>query len=165
MQIGNVLLYYVAKNILHNEHATILPANIFLSLALGVSVVAILYWARGKNIIVKYNAFLGIFALAFISLFAEASFYTLLIFIPLYYAYQNKNKLIINYTVTCIIILIINLLYATSFWQTGYQWMMIAALPLMLAYNGQRGALNLKYFFYAFYPVHLWIMYLLSNVL
>ena len=31
----------------------------------------------------------------------------------------------------------------------------LLALPLILLYNGKRGKLRLKYFFYAFYPLHL----------
>lgn len=35
------------------------------------------------------------------------------------------------------------------------QILSLAALPLLLCYNGRRGKWNLKYFFYIFYPVHL----------
>ncbi len=31
----------------------------------------------------------------------------------------------------------------------------LLALPPILLYNGKRGNLRLKYFFYAFYPLHL----------
>ncbi len=34
----------------------------------------------------------------------------------------------------------------------------LAALPLLLCYNGKRGQANLKYFFYIFYPAHLVIL-------
>lgn len=40
----------------------------------------------------------------------------------------------------------------------GIQFFSLAALPLLYAYNGNRGRLNLKYFFYIFYPVHLVIL-------
>ncbi|HIX64425.1 MAG TPA: hypothetical protein H9852_08375, partial [Candidatus Mediterraneibacter colneyensis] len=45
-----------------------------------------------------------------------------------------------------------------------FQWMMIGALPLMLLYNNKRGR-NTKWFFYFFYPIHIILLALLSNVL
>lgn len=39
-----------------------------------------------------------------------------------------------------------------------YQWTMILALPVMHFYNGQRGAGH-KWFFYAYYPLHSWLLY------
>ena len=44
---------------------------------------------------------------------------------------------------------------------TCYQWMEVFAAPLMLLYNGQRGAGHKK-LFYWFYPVHVYVLYALS---
>ncbi len=44
---------------------------------------------------------------------------------------------------------------------TYYEWMGVFAAPLMLWYNGQRGAGH-KRLFYAFYPAHIYILYALS---
>lgn len=41
----------------------------------------------------------------------------------------------------------------------------LAAIPLLLAYNGKRGKLNLKYYFYIFYPLHLLVLQGLSMVI
>lgn len=44
---------------------------------------------------------------------------------------------------------------------TYYEWMGVFAAPLMLGYNGRRGA-GYKKLFYAFYPAHVYILYALS---
>ena len=40
----------------------------------------------------------------------------------------------------------------------GIQHYALLSLPLLLLYNGQRGKVNMKYFFYIFYPVHLVVL-------
>ena len=44
----------------------------------------------------------------------------------------------------------------------GNQWYGLLAMPLLLLYNGQRGASKLKYLFYIFYPAHLAAIYLID---
>jgi hypothetical protein len=46
----------------------------------------------------------------------------------------------------------------------GVQWMMVfAAIPIVL-YNGTRGR-GYKYFFYLFYPAHIYVFYVVSSLL
>ncbi|HDR7794075.1 TPA: conjugal transfer protein TraX [Bacillus luti] len=47
----------------------------------------------------------------------------------------------------------------------NYQWMMIFALPFLLLYSGQRGYNSTwsKYMFYVFYPVHIWLLYIIGQ--
>ena len=43
-------------------------------------------------------------------------------------------------------------------------WLFVSVLPLLALYNGQRGkqsAFN-RYFFYVFYPLHLWLLALVA---
>ena len=47
----------------------------------------------------------------------------------------------------------------------GNQWFALAAIPLLLSYNGQRGKWKIGRLFYFYYPVHLVIIYLLSLIL
>lgn len=42
------------------------------------------------------------------------------------------------------------------------QWFSLFAVVPLLFYNGERGRLKLKYFFYAYYPLHIALIYALS---
>lgn len=44
------------------------------------------------------------------------------------------------------------------------QWMMIFAIIPILLYNGQKGR-GMKYFFYIFYPAHIWILYIVASMI
>ena len=43
--------------------------------------------------------------------------------------------------------------------------MMVFALPLLWYYNGKKGKYSLKYLFYCFYPLHIWLLYLVHTML
>ncbi len=43
-----------------------------------------------------------------------------------------------------------------------YIWYSFLALPILILYSGKRGKHKLKYFFYAFYPLHLGLIYLIK---
>lgn len=47
----------------------------------------------------------------------------------------------------------------------GNQWFALAAVPLLLCYNGQRGKWKMGRFFYWYYPAHLVVIYLLGQIL
>lgn len=47
----------------------------------------------------------------------------------------------------------------------GNQWWALAAVPLLMCYNGQRGKANIGKLFYWYYPVHLVVIYGLSLVI
>ena len=42
-----------------------------------------------------------------------------------------------------------------------YQWMMLLVIPFFFLYNGKKGK-NLKWFYYLFYPLHVWGLYALG---
>lgn len=69
----------------------------------------------------------------------------------MYYFHQSKKKETI---LGCLALTIGNPIEVFSF----------AIYPLTARYNGQRG-LNMKYFFYAFYPVHIFLLALASQLL
>ena len=46
----------------------------------------------------------------------------------------------------------------------GVQWYALLAIPLLIIYNGERGKMKLKNFFYIYYPAHLAVIYLIGLV-
>jgi len=44
----------------------------------------------------------------------------------------------------------------------GIQWYSLLSVPLLALYNGERGRLKMKWFFYIYYPLHLGVIYLIS---
>jgi len=59
----------------------------------------------------------------------------------------------------------INLMYiGSNIFKVQYQWGMIFALPIILLYNYKQGE-KYKYFFYFFYPIHIFLFWLISNLL
>lgn len=95
----------------------------------------------------------------------EGSIYFVLGGVLLYFAKESRLKLTVAY-------LIFTIVFAGSFGLGGltaewllyhnYQWMMIAALPIMLCYNGRRGA-DLKWLFYILYPAHIYLLCIIGS--
>jgi len=56
-------------------------------------------------------------------------------------------------------------LVCVAFTRSTLQWYALLALPLLFLYSGKRGKLRLKYFFYIFYPVHLAIFEIISDMI
>lgn len=100
--------------------------------------------------------------------FVEGGIFFVMFGVLLYLA-KNKPTITLTYILFSLFIYLVcvkwggsmNPILSHLFPFADYQWMMIAALPLLLLYNGKKGA-GLKYFFYFFYPIHIIILYLIG---
>jgi len=126
--------------------------NIFLSYASGLLILKSIEKARKQKVF-----YFVILLLLLLSIFTEGNIIILFMYLIFYYSYSNKKKLIIYYTLLCIFMLILFLTKNLD----NYQFLMIFALPFIISYDGKRGY-NIKYLFYIFYPLHIWILFLLS---
>lgn len=124
--------------------------NVFFTLLLGVFMMYML--SLGSGILVKVLVVLSVFVLAEVLNTDYSGRGILLILI--YYLFREKKAIGLP---------------AGALWNFSYGWGMIqcfgvAATPFLAFYNGKRGP-KIKYFFYVFYPAHLFILYLLKTYL
>ncbi len=129
-----------------------IPNNIFFSMALGIAFLI--------NVEKDDRNRLMIFIILLLSAFAEGSLMvTALVFI-FHFFKNDKVRLSLAYIIVSAIFIQGGFTYENLFIENP-QWMMVFALPFILMYNGKRGP-NIKCFFYIFYPVHIWILYVLG---
>ncbi len=159
MQVGNFIISRMIQTTFQPENFFPVAQNIFLSIAVGVSMIAAFEWGRSQSGIKKWGGFALAGFLAFASLLTEASYNGLAMLIVFYFFYNKKPRLYFAYAGLCVLFFLWGLTNLEYFWEFEFQWMMIAALPLIILYNGERGRYGLKYLFYAFYPLHIWILY------
>lgn len=162
MAIGSGVLNYwfPTPTVLHN--------NIFFSLGLGVALMSALeklettqtkgdYWRQVTAVILISAA----------SLFTEASLYGIFMTKIFYSFRQDKRLFAIYYTIGSLLPIVTGPLTFDRLFFFDYQWMMIFALPLIFLYNGEPGprTIGSKWFFYIFYPAHLWSIYMINYML
>ena len=99
-------------------------------------------------------------------LFCDGSLRWVILGIFMYKLKEKRKAFIEMYIVFSLGQIILTLSYGINedvLLYTNYQWMMIGALPIILLYNGQRGK-RIKQFFYIFYPVHIWLLFMIANL-
>lgn len=99
-------------------------------------------------------------------LFNEGSFIFVFLGVLLYFNKESKKSLSLAYGSFCVVYFLLTIsagFNIEALFLHNYQWMMIASLPFMLLYNGQKGK-GMKYLFYVFYPVHIVVLFLIGNL-
>lgn len=183
MQIGNVISFAIfgQKGI---------TDNIFLTLALSFTIIWLFERAKqetsvGKKVGLRIAAiFLAVFGMAF----------SLILYIPLpfgsgivlegglelipfvliaYFFYDSKWKQAVLTTAYSLLLFFV-LFGGTALFTQGFDmfcvnsdWMTFLVIPFIFLYNGREGRKSPsgKWFFYFFYPAHLWTLMLLGNLL
>lgn len=129
-------------------------ANVIFTLAMGVLVITLI--RRGKE--KKSTGLYVLSVIGFIVGFLWGEWGTVLLpFMLIEYFFRDKLKIrILGYVLIEAIALLL------PFSEPFY----FLVFPFILLYNGKRGPKNgfSKYFFYIFYPVHIWILYIINFI-
>jgi hypothetical protein len=146
--------------------------NIFLSLGLGTALMSA--WQKLQETRDEQLFRPVIFLILLAMLFTEANIYGIMMVLVFCQFRERRGLLAAFYILGALLpslfsplrfqppLLIGYNLSLRHFLVIDYQWMMVFALPFFFLYNGELGSRSpaAKWFFYIFYPAHLWILYL-----
>lgn len=161
MAAGNLALGYLARAAWPGEPYVPLEVNIFASLALAASFVMLAEEGR-RTPGPRGVAIMCVAALAGTAmLFTEGSALVLACTLIFYVLRGDRRAMLMAYALFSVAIGVLVALASPTDSATVLQGAMILATPLIASYDGTRGR-PVKWLFYAVYPLHLWVLYLLS---
>ena len=131
--------------------------DIFLTLFFLVFGVSLIIWSRDRVRIQKMSMyFLAVMSWITAFLYCEWGVVLTPFFICTYFFRDNK----VRFYMSCVLIELIAIFFRSEVFY-------FLVFPIICLYNGKRGPKNRlsKMFFYFFYPVHLWIIYIINYCL
>lgn len=145
--------------------------NIFATLFVGFILISIFEYAKQfngfKQVLIRVLAVV----IAVIASLSTEGGYSVIPFILITYFFKgNMKKQIIGYLALSVPIFLMSYVPYGTFKDTfnmlmyNSDFLEILAIPTIIMYNGQRGMNNKfsKYLFYVFYPLHLWLLAVIS---
>lgn len=153
MGLGNCLIGLFA-----NKTISLTMPNMFLSLSLSIIIIELLQSLfKSKSVLEVFSKGMYVVGIgAMIGFFAEYGWFVLLI-VPSLYFIQDKYMKCIMY---CTWGFVISCLLSNPY----QMYMLIAVIPFLL-YTDEKPKKSAKWFFYYFYPAHIWILYLAHYLL
>jgi hypothetical protein len=155
MLMSGVVLV-IGSMILMRIYGRPISNTILVSLGLSAAIVDRLEYVRqGNHRALNLVLAAGLF---YVCLGFEGQFLCPVLVLMFYYLRERKLAMYGAYAAFCVLLFVLRV----ASWQ---QFMMIFAVIPMLLYNGRRGLDShfSKYFFYVFYPAHIWILYLIAQ--
>lgn len=168
MQLGDI-----AINILLKSKEVSVYNNIFLTLALGLTIISVIENSKSKVGANKLMLITVSILLLPLSIFVEGGMAVIPFILITYLFRESDNKKIIGYVILSVILFKMSYVPYPTVKETiemlmfNSDFLLILAVPFILMYNGERGINNKfsKYLFYVFYPLHLWTLALIEFAL
>ena len=170
MQLGNSIL-----TLLFQGKGIHLENNIFLSLACGLLVLNLVFgFSKNRQAPRDEKRYLrlgGAVLVGLAGVLLTEGGMTIIPFMLLSYIFRNQpvlrtlSYIVLAFLLFCLSIEIYPTMGATiSMLLYNSDWAFITVLPFLHLYNGERGYNGKwgKYFFYIFYPAHLWLITLIA---
>lgn len=168
MAVGNTLL-----NFLLAGKGLYIDNNIFLTLAVGVFLLSLAFPRGSVANLSPILRWLGVVLILLAGAFLTEGGLVILPFMLITYACRQKAVLRNSLYLLWALVLFSMSFTVYETWQMTLEMLLynsdflfISVLPFIYFYNGERGrntAFN-KYFFYVFYPAHLWLIGLIAYV-
>jgi hypothetical protein len=141
--------------------------NIFFTLSAGV--LAIIFYERSGSKLMGYGFIFMLSAVAWLLNF-DYSFYGIWVIALLYIHYDNLKRAALLMLIPTAVLLALTyadyyakvsgiVVFGTELVLNLIQPLAMFAFILIAKYNGEQGSKRLKYFFYAFYPLHLMLLW------
>ncbi|GEO78880.1 hypothetical protein FD29_GL001403 [Companilactobacillus mindensis DSM 14500] len=177
MMLGNILMNLF---VLRKQYAmSLIGDNIFLTLTLGALIICL--WDNHQTDL-KRKRFFKVLSIILLVLgclpILEGSFVVIPVMFITQLTHQNVKKRNLWYLGLMILYIVVELPMALSA-PTSNNWLgifdsvamnasdifFIFLVPMLHFYNGKLGrySTQMKYVFYLFYPLHLWIIHLIAN--
>ncbi|HEM5897298.1 TPA: beta-carotene 15,15'-monooxygenase [Streptococcus suis] len=162
MALGNTLL-----NSLYQSKGIYISNNIFLTLAVGLTMLICLKEYKNKSRIRQViQVVLASLCLLIGAVFTEGGTVVLPFILITYLGRKSTTKQTIAYGLLALVLLAMSyqpyerLEMIIQMMLYNADWLFILVLPILSLYNGQAGPRTAfsRYFFYIFYPLHLWLL-------
>lgn len=158
MYAGNAVLkriFMQISNPVPDNVRMLLLNNIFFTLAAGVIAIALIQWGKNKQA-AKKGCIYMISSILFVIGFLYGEWGSVILpFMFIEYFFSSKKRIrFLGYVMIEVIALILP--FGEPLW--------FLVFPFIWLYNGKRGLKNgfSKFFFYIFYPAHLWIIAIIN---